>query len=41
MSPETLLKEVEDDMAIIFVMNENYLDEIKDMSYNKYTYVAL
>lgn len=36
-----LLDEVKKDEAIVFVMNKNYLEEIKEMSKNRYEYITL
>ncbi len=39
--PSNLLKSALKGECLVFVMNKNYLDEIKCMSENRYEYIAL
>ncbi len=38
---KTLLKEIKKNEALVIVMNSGYLDEIKEMSENRYEYITL
>ena len=40
LSPEQALSKLPSD-AIIYVMNSNYLEEIKNMSRNKFNYIGI
>jgi len=39
-SPEQTMKML-DENSIIYVMNSNYVDEIKNITKNRYTYVSI